>query len=86
MIRIGETAKDSITGFKGVVTARTEYLNGCARLAVQPTKLGKDGKPIEAQYFDEPQLVVIPAKRRKRTTDTGGPHASPPDRSVTPRQ
>ena len=87
MIEIGQQAKDRITGFKGIVIARTEYLNGCARLAIQPTKLDKDGKPIDAQYFDEPQLESIrPKKKMQRKNDTGGPGIEPPARIVPKRR
>ena len=43
-IELGDTAKDSITGFSGVVIATTFWLHGCERLTLQPQKLDKDGK------------------------------------------
>ena len=36
MKNLGDEVKDTITGFKGIVVARTEWLNGCARVTVQP--------------------------------------------------
>lgn len=68
-----------VTGFVGIAIGRTEWLNGCARITVQPEKL-KDGKPLETGCFDEPQLVLVksaqvPLGRR----DTGGP-IPPPQR------
>lgn len=59
MIKLGDRVKDKITGFEGIVVARVEHLYGCIRCSVQPEKLNKDGKPIENQYFDEPQLDLI---------------------------
>jgi len=55
---LGKKAKDKITGFSGILTARVEYLTGCNRYAVQPQEL-KDGKPIESMYFDEAQIEII---------------------------
>lgn len=71
-IRVGDEAKDSITGYKGIVIAKTEWLNGCARLTIQPQEL-HDGKPIEAHTFDENQLILIKAKSHEAVRDTGGP-------------
>jgi len=85
MISLGQKAKDTITGFKGIAVARTEYLQGCRRVGLQPLKL-KDGLPQEAQWFDEPQLVSLPSRKHKRKNDTGGPGIVPPNRiSPTPR-
>lgn len=54
---LGHTAKDKITGFVGVITARVDYLTGCNRYHLQPREL-KDGKPVEGIYFDEDQIEV----------------------------
>lgn len=71
-IRVGDEAKDAITGFKGVVVAKTEWLNGCARLTIQPQELNK-GKPIDAHTFDENQLILVKATKYEAKRDTGGP-------------
>ncbi len=73
MINLGDKVKDTVTGFTGIAVARTEWLHGCTRISIQPDKLGKDGQPQELQSFDEPQVVLIKAKKVKRMTDTGGP-------------
>lgn len=69
-VKLGSVVTDSITGFSGVAMSRTEFIHGCARVYVQPKAL-HDGKPVEAQYFDELQLVenvVEPTDKKK-----GGP-------------
>jgi len=58
MIEFGQTVKDKITGFKGIVTGRCEYITGCAQLLVQPP-VTKDGSRVEPIWFDEPRLEVI---------------------------
>ena len=44
---LGFTVKDIITGFTGVVTAKTVWLNGCIRYGVQSREL-KDGIPLKS--------------------------------------
>jgi hypothetical protein len=55
---LGTLAKDKITGFSGIITARCEFLTGCSRYCIQPTEL-KDGKPIDSLYFDEAQIEIV---------------------------
>lgn len=80
-IKLGQTARDTITGFEGVVVAETKWLHGCVRLTVQPREM-KDGKPIESQTFDEPQLETVPKRKEKGTGDTGGPRPEPTRNTV----
>ena len=56
--KLGQRAKDKITGFEGILTARCEFLTGCNRYCIQPTEL-QDGKPIEGIYPDEGQIEII---------------------------
>ena len=72
MIDLGSEVCDSVSGFKGIATAKHQYINGCTRITVQP-KVDKDGKLPDAQTFDEPQLVVTSKKKIKGENDTGGP-------------
>ncbi len=58
MVELGSTVKDILTGFTGIATGRTEWLFGCTRIAIEPTKL-KEGKPIDAEWFDEQRVEVI---------------------------
>jgi hypothetical protein len=75
--KLGQVVKDVVTGFEGVVTGRTEWLNGCVRYGVQSRKL-KEGVPTEAQWFDEQQLSAT-AKQPVTIAmqDTGGPRKDP---------
>jgi hypothetical protein len=73
MICLGDEAKDTVTGFSGVAVSRTEYLNGCTRVCLQPP-IGKDGKLPTYEAFDEPQLRVLKVQKVPRgPTNTGGP-------------
>ena len=57
-IKLGDIVTDSITKFSGVVTAVTQYLNGCVQVLIQPKKLNDDGSPVAAKWLDAEQLIV----------------------------
>lgn len=57
-IGLGDRVKDSVTGLTGIVTCITHWLHGCIRIGVQPEET-KDGKPVEAVYFDQTQVVLV---------------------------
>ena len=59
---LGDEVKCKVTGFRGVVTSKTVYLNGCKQAGVQ-APLGKDGKWGENYSIDESQLELIKAKK-----------------------
>ena len=71
-INLGDEVKDVVTGFKGIVTSRTQWLHNCNVYGVQPQGL-KDGKSFAREHFDEPQLKVIVKKVVKPSRRTGGP-------------
>ena len=51
MIKLGNKVKDDITGFKGVVIGRSEYLYDNEKVLIQPEKLQSDGKPAVSEWF-----------------------------------
>ena len=57
-IKLGVEAKDKITGFKGIVTARVIYLYGCDQWGLQPP-VDKDQKRVSSEFFDVGRLEVI---------------------------
>jgi hypothetical protein len=71
----GDEVRDTVTGFKGIVVCRSEFLNKCVRLSVQPQEL-KDGKTIDPESFDEEQLEVIKSAKivTTKAVQTGGDH------------
>ena len=81
-IRLGDLVKDQVTGYTGVVVARTEYLNGCVRLLIQPQKLDKDGKSREPEAYDIEQCVLVKdaVVKRPEKEPTGGPRPAVPAR------
>lgn len=74
--KFGEEAEDTVTGFKGIVTAKFTFLNGCVhyRLEAKPTK----EKPAEsvAQNFPSIRIRRVGtgvAVERPHAAMTGGP-------------
>lgn len=72
-VKLGDTVRDIVTGFTGIAVARTQWLHGCDRIAIQPP-VGKDGKPVDNAAFDIMQIEVLKsAKVAKTAKKTGGP-------------
>lgn len=92
MIRLGDRARDRVTGLEGIVVARTKYLRGCDRLLLQP-KASDDGKVPEPISCDEADVALIESTDLTaegpdraatgalapsvRTSRTGGPRPDP---------
>lgn len=79
MITLGSMVRDKITGLTGIAVCRTDWLHGCCRIGVQSQQL-HDGKPIDPQYFDEPQLEVVTEEPKRDAPATGGPRNDPSSR------
>lgn len=76
---LGTPVKDKITGYKGIIVGRSQFLTGCNRYAVQSKKL-KDDKPAEFVYFDENQIDAVGTpislgekKEKEEKKEPGGP-------------
>lgn len=89
-VHLGDVARDRISGFRGVVTARTEWLYGCIRVALAPTLLKESGELREAEWFDENQVDVVersyerPREDQVPSAGTGGPPRAHGGRPVDP--
>ncbi len=75
-IKLGVKAKDKITGFEGIVIAKTEWLTGCDQYVLK-ARAKKGQLPLDGQWFDEGELEItgegIHAKEVKSEDDPGGP-------------
>ena len=84
-IELGTEVTESITGYKGTVTARCEYTTGCVQYQVTP-KCKAGGKYDEGCWLDEDRLIekVVPKAVKKKSpraytpTYSGGPQSNPP--------
>jgi hypothetical protein len=58
---LGKTARDVVSGYKGIATTRTEFSNGNVQFGLTGN-VGADNK-IPAEYFDYHLLEVVPDSR-----------------------
>ena len=77
-IKLGDRVVDRISGFKGIATARTEYLNGCISILIQSEDLD-EGKKKKGIWFDDVQLDV---KRKQAFKEPGKKSVGGPPRST----
>lgn len=81
----GDSVKDIITGYEGVIIGRTDWLTGCNTMGVLTREL-KEGKPQEPNWIDENRLNLINEKevilnKKEQPIDPGGPIISIPQQS-----
>ena len=57
MIKLGQQAKDKVSGFKGILTGRASYITGCDQYCIAPT-VGKDGEVKDGRWFDEGRIQI----------------------------
>lgn len=78
---LGDEVKDQITGYQGIVIARTQWLRQCDRYTVQSRQLDKDGNPMPYHSFDADDLILIEANviqtRPPVERTNGGPRPEP---------
>ena len=60
-IALGSEVEDITTGFKGIVTNRTEYMNGCIQYYVEPPVDKKTGELAKGWHIDVQCLKVLSA-------------------------
>jgi len=80
-IKLGDLAKDVVTGFEGIVAAKTKWLTSCTSIMLTPNKLDKDGKPMRSEHFDIDRVELVKRgavklvkdKPIKEARKTGGP-------------
>lgn len=51
-------AKDKISGFKGIITAKCFHLYGCAQYALNP-EVNEKGETGTIHWFDEGRIEII---------------------------
>lgn len=73
-VELGDEVKDAVTGFTGIATSITIYLNGCRRIQIAPPA-DATNKYQDERWLDEPQLEItkraayLPPIRRELQND-----------------
>lgn len=77
-IEFGKVYRDSITGFEGICTGKSQYITGCDQILIVP-KVDNEGKFQSGQWFDDSRLVDVEAEKAVATSQKpGGPQHTPP--------
>ena len=80
MIELGNKVRDTVTGFTGIAVARTIWLYGCERIAIEPQEL-HEGKTIDEHWFDDQRVEVLeetaPVVSTASVATSGGPQRDP---------
>ena len=75
MLELGNEGKDKITGFKGIITARHQYITGCDQYTLSP-KMNSDGDLGDSYQFDEGRIDIVGVginKKKVQSKVSGGP-------------
>jgi hypothetical protein len=57
MENFGKKGTDKVTGFSGVITAKVNYMYGCAQYAITPP-VSSDMKRGDVEWFDEGRIEI----------------------------
>jgi len=67
---LGQTVKDKVTGFKGVVTSISFDLYGCIQAVVMPPT-GENSKQEDGRWYDVARLTITSSERAMPVPDYG---------------
>lgn len=74
----GDTVRDKVTNFEGVVTAQTNNYIGCVQYCVE-ARVDKPGAESKAYWLDEARLERLPTPKPSIEKDArrpGGPRTT----------
>jgi len=67
-IQLGDKVKCKYTGFIGIATMKTEFINGCIQIGVIP-RVGKENKIPEEIGIDSQSLIIISRGEKGKEID-----------------
>lgn len=74
--KMGDRAKDKISGYEGVITGRCEHITGCNTYGLH-AGLDKEGKVRDLVWFDEDRLEVVAEKQVPPSAVAGKKNGGP---------
>ena len=60
-LELGQSVKEKVTGFTGIITGRAQYITGCNQYCIQPASEKGDKYP-DAHWSDEGRLEKTEGK------------------------
>lgn len=82
-LELGETARDTIAGYEGVIVCISNWLHGCTRITIQPREMDGQGRIKDNHTFDEPQVQRVNYRKEPSSAKTGGWAPSPLQNQIT---
>ena len=73
---LGIEVISTISGFTGIITSRSQHLNGCDRYWVAP-KVDKDGKLPDGIWMDDGELKTTKKENNVKVRKTVSPGGFP---------
>lgn len=58
-VKLGQTVREKITGFMGIVIAISQEIDGSVQVGIQPRSLDSSGNPAEPYEFDIERIEVV---------------------------
>lgn len=77
----GDEARDMVTGFTGIVTSVTVFLNGCRRVCICPPAK-EDNTFQDERWFDDGQVEVLTVGKVRSNPAFPEPEPEAPSRPV----
>lgn len=75
---LGDLARDRVSGYEGIIIARTEWLNRCIRVGLQARGSQASGKPLDDCWCDIEQVEILQkGAYALKKSQTGGPMPTP---------
>ena len=62
MIKLGDSARDVVSGFSGIVTGKAEYLFCVDKICLEPELLDSNGQPVKPAWFEADRVSLIVKK------------------------
>lgn len=79
-VNLGDKARDTITGFEGIVVSMTAHLNGCIHVGLEGPAKGDDAKRASLyELYDIQRVEVIEAGAYKPQDHGVNPPGGPSD-------
>lgn len=70
-LELGWEVKDVITGFKGIIVGRAQYITGCNQYCIQPIDKKKTAEKKDSIWFDENRLETVKEQDLKLVQHSG---------------
>ena len=88
MVKLGDRVRDVVTGYEGIASGISHFLNGCVSVGISAVAVASDGKIPSMEWLDEQRVAVVvegafTGMAQPSHATAGGPRESHPTESPT---